>query len=207
MDNSESPVNSTTATTPAPATSTVPGAPAAKGGSTGKIVLIVLGILLLCCCLTGIGLWVASNVLGAGLTAAVNNGNLENYLTDQINNSIEREIEKSGDGETDIDLGGNATVPAGFPADVPQISGGKLILSTSNNVEGSFTLSYRLSGTSANAAYDSYVSAMKSKGWTIESENDFFAKIVTAAKGDRSLSATFTEYGGETSAMVIVDNK
>lgn len=135
--------------------------------------------------------------------------------------AAERAIERAGGGNADVDLQGdtatftsdegsmtvgeNVSLPDNWPSDVSIMQGGKIYYAMSSNPSTGESGMGAVFGTaqSANNVIGYYKTELPKQGWTIEGEfNVAGASVLSATKGDRSLSLSIVGGDDETSVTI-----
>jgi hypothetical protein len=129
----------------------------------------------------------------------------------------EKSIEKSTNGQADVDLsnesvkintnegtfavGGEISLPSGFPSDVHVIDGTIKSAVTIKENE-SYTITVETTKSISQAKSD-YETELKADGWTINATVDLTnASSLSAEKGNRTVSVVISESEGKT--MVVI---
>lgn len=144
---------------------------------------IAIGCGVLVLCLICVGIFYAASTYFA-------NRALEKITEETINDALERQIEQETG--SDIEIGDNAKLPAGWPTDFPIFEGSKIILSSSskNGNGDTFTATLQITGKSDTEVLETYRNNLKSQGWKIDAEYDFGVKTLTASKDARVATVT-----------------
>jgi len=162
-------------------TTTTQSTTVAKKGNSKMIIIIVVILLLCCCCSIIAGGYFyfrgASNVC-CGLPANILNqvGTPPGFFNP---------VPNPGSTGSTNDLP-SATLPSGFPSDVPIYPGAKILFGVKNDTD-----SYSASLTSSAASGDVTAfckSEIVKKGWTIETEGNIFGYVISAKKDTRELN-------------------
>ncbi len=135
--------------------------------------------------------------------------------------AAERAIERAGGGNADVDLRGdtatyksdegsvtvgeNVSLPNDWPSDVPVVRDAKIYYAMSSNPTTGGSGMGAMFGTtqSVSDVIGYYKNELPKQGWTIEGEfNVAGASMISATKGDRSLSVSIASGDDETSVTI-----
>jgi len=165
-------------------TETTHTTPAKKGGN--KAILIIVVILLLCCCcsiIAGAIYFYQRSRTGTAVDILNNLGGTPPGFFNPVPNT-------GSTGSTDS-TDYSATLPSGFPSDVPIYPSAKILFGVKNDTD-SYSASLT-STASAGAVTDFYKSEVVKKGWTIKSEGNIFGYVITAEKDSRELNVVIID--------------
>lgn len=135
----------------------------------------------------------AALMLGVGAIALTG---CVNPVEQLINNTVEDAIE--GATGIDVDAGGGASVPEGFPSDIPLPSGAPLAAVA---VDGGYTVTYTLPSV---ADGEAVIDQLKAQ-YTTDSESDFGGmKIWSFTGSDYTVGVTLLEQEDGTAQLLYV---
>jgi len=135
----------------------------------------------------------AALTLGVGAIALTG---CVNPVEQLINNTVEDVVE--GATGVDIDAGAGASVPDGFPADIPLPSGSPLVALA---VDGGYTVTYTLPSA---ADGEAVIEQLKSR-YTTDSESDFGGMKIWSFTGtDYTVGVTLLEQEDGTAQLLYV---
>ncbi len=173
-------------------TATAAAAAAPKKDNTLKIVLIVLGVLF--------GLGVLGAILMTVFFAAVFHKATENVKVGKNGSTV---TVKSSDGQTSATYGTGATLPQGWPSDVPVYKPSTIIYATKSDNKG-FSLAAKTSS-STQSVVDYYRTQLVNQGWTSTHESSYGdGTILTFEKGDTTTSVTVSKQANEATDKTLV---
>lgn len=104
-------------------------------------------------------------------------------------------------GQGSVTVGSNASMPSGWPTDVPaNYSGAKIVFAGNSNPQtgkqGS-AVSYTVEGATVKAVADYYKNGLAVQGWNIEGTMDFGAQaVVGGSKDGRRFAVSISETDG-----------
>lgn len=120
----------------------------------------------------------------------------------------------SSAGSATVGAGGNVSLPAGFPSDVPTPTGGTLTTAYGGNESGktSYALIYTVSGGAAAKAATTYQNQLASAGFAIQASGAYAAvgNVVsgfTATKGNWQVAVAVTTTGETTTLTLTVTDE
>ncbi len=178
-----------------------------KGKSNTGLIIAVVVVFFICLCCIGVG-FVASQAANTSLTRYS-----DNIIENTIYETIEREVENSIGEDADINLGirGNATLPQGFPNDVPIYEGSKITSSfrnRSSNGEGfDYSVILSVSGADINDVVGYYRDELADAGWELESDSEFGGFFIQGyTKDEARLSMSFSDIEGTIGVTISVSD-
>ncbi|MFS8131449.1 MAG: hypothetical protein ACMG57_05755 [Candidatus Dojkabacteria bacterium] len=157
-----------------------------KSGSSKTMIIVIIVIVLLCCCVSIIGGAIYFYQRAQTSTAVDILNNLGGSTPPGFLNTA------PNTGSTGSDTSSlSATLPSGFPSDVPIYPSAKVLFGVKNDTD-SYSASLT-STASAGAVTDFYKSEVVKQGWTIKSEGNIFGYVITAEKDTRELNVVIID--------------
>lgn len=133
----------------------------------------------------------AITLLAVGATGCFQNP-IEAAIQGAVNDTVENVVEDATGADIDVDLdGGGASIPDGFPSDLPLSAGDPF---SALAINGTYTLTY----TSTKDAAEALVAEYRNGGWSVISEADYGElKVYIFDNGEWQVSISSVEENGE----------